>query len=74
MDGPRAAQKSELAEVIDLTSEKSPQPVLLGRRELTALIFGPYPKAEPIKCQGKAGEILERIFPFHFPIWELDHS
>ena len=59
---------------VALSSEESGQPVELGRRELAALVFGPYPKAKPIKCQGKAGEILEKIFPFHFPIWELDHS
>ena len=59
---------------VALSREDSGKGVELSRRELAQLVFGPYPTAEPIKCEGKAGEILEKIFPFYFPIWELDHS
>ena len=50
------------------------QPVVLSRRQLAQLIFGHFHKAEPIRCRGQTGQILQRIFPFYFPIWELDHS
>lgn len=50
------------------------QPVVLGRRQLTQLIFGHFHKDEPIRYPGHASQILQRMFPFYFPIWELDHS
>lgn len=59
---------------LTLSTEDSDNRTELSRRELTQLIFGPYPSAKPINCQAKAAKILEKIFPFYFPIWELDHS
>jgi hypothetical protein len=47
---------------------------MLTRRELTQLIFGAHPAAKPVECSGMTGEILQTIFPFYVPIWELDHS
>ena len=59
---------------VDLSTERSAEPIILTRRQLTQLIFGPHPAAEPVECSGRTGEILETIFPFYVPIWELDHS
>ena len=52
----------------------SDEKIELSRRQLTRLIFGAHPAADPIQPGGKVGEILEKIFPFYFPVWELDHS
>ena len=59
---------------VELSTEQSPEPVVLTRQELTQLIFGAHPAANPIECSGVTGEILQTIFPFYVPIWELDHS
>ena len=48
--------------------------VVLGRRRLVQLIFGAHRSAEPVECNSRAGEILRAVFPYYFPIWELDHS
>ena len=58
----------------EVSTERSGQPVELTRRELTRLIFGPHPAGEPVTADGEAGEVLDAIFPFYFPVWELDHS
>lgn len=59
---------------VDLSTERLTDPVVLTRRQLTQLIFGAHPTAQPVKCSGLTGEILKTIFPFYVPIWELDHS
>ena len=59
---------------VDLSTERSAEAVVLTRQQLTQLIFGPHPAAELVECSGRTGEILETIFPFYVPIWELDHS
>ena len=59
---------------VNLSTERSAEPIILTRRQLTQLIFGAHPVAKPVECSGKTGEILETIFPFYVPIWELDHS
>ena len=59
---------------VDLSVERSAEAVVLTRRELTQLIFGAHPAAQPVEYSGIAGEILQTIFPFYVPIWELDHS
>jgi predicted acetyltransferase len=59
---------------VDLSTERSAEPIILTRRQLTQLIFGAHPVAKPVECSGKTGEILQTIFPFYVPIWELDHS
>ena len=41
----------------------------LTRRELTAAVFG-----ENLAQRVAVPEPMRRIFPFYFPIWELDHS
>ena len=58
---------------VNFPTEKSQNQVVLSRREISQLIFGPYRAVESTKAKGGAGEILERIFPYYFPIWEIDH-
>lgn len=57
-----------------VSTERTDGVIELTRRQLTKLIFGPHPAADPISVDGEAGEILDAIFPFYLPIWELDHS
>ena len=59
---------------VDLSTERSAEPIILTRRQLTQLIFGPHPAAKPVEYSGRTGKILQTIFPFYVPIWELDHS
>ena len=59
---------------VDLSTERSAEAVMLTRRQLAQLIFGAHPTANPIKCSGVTGDILQTIFPFYVPIWELDRS
>lgn len=59
---------------VEVSSERSGEPIELTRRQLAKLIFGPHPAADPIEIRGQAGEILDAIFPYYFPVWELDHS
>ena len=57
-----------------VSPKRSGEAVELTRRQLTKLIFGPHPAADPITADGEAGEVLDAILPFYFPVWELDHS
>ena len=59
---------------IQFSNERLRDGVVLTRRQLAQLIFGAHPQAETPKFYGRAGEILQDIFPFYFPVWELDHS
>lgn len=59
---------------LDLSTDRTAAALILTRRQLTQLIFGPHPAATPVERSGVTGEILRTIFPFYVPIWELDHS
>ena len=59
---------------VELSSERRTEPIVLSRRQLAQLIFGGYAALEPLQLSAKAGAILERIFPYYFPVWGLDHS
>jgi len=59
---------------VDFSNDEAAEPVVLARRDLARLIFGPHPTAKEIELPGQAGEILRRVFPYYFPVWELDHS
>ena len=59
---------------VEFSDEEAAEPVVLTRRELARLIFGPHPAAKPIELPGQAGAILRHVFPYYFPVWELDHS
>jgi hypothetical protein len=62
------------AGAVGLSDDEAAEPVILTRRELARLIFGPNPAAKAIELPGQAGAILRHVFPYYFPVWELDHS
>ncbi|MCL0099859.1 GNAT family N-acetyltransferase [Dehalococcoidia bacterium] len=47
--------------------------IVLTRRELSRLIFGAHPSGLEVKIPGPPGKLLHGIFPYYFPIWEIDH-
>lgn len=47
--------------------------VMLTRRELTRLVFGNHPLDEALCLKGNGADLLRCVFPYYFPIWELDH-
>jgi hypothetical protein len=59
---------------IEFSAQPLHNPVVLNRRQLAQLVFGAHPTAERVTYQGEAREILEAVFPYYFPVWELDHS
>ena len=48
--------------------------VALDARQMVQLVFGGHPSCEPLDLPAGAAELLGQVFPFYFPIWELDHS
>ena len=48
--------------------------VALDARQMVQLIFGGHPSCEPLDLPAAAADLLGSLFPFYFPIWELDHS
>ncbi len=48
-------------------------PIALTRRELTKLVFGSHPSLDPLRVDGPGADLLKLVFPYYFPIWELDH-
>ena len=59
---------------VDISNKPLPEKLILTRRQLAQLIFGHHPKAKPVTINRKAGKILKKLFPFYFPVWQLDHS
>ena len=47
--------------------------IILTRRELTQLIFGSHHKLPQVSVGPSNRKILDRLFPYYFPVWELDH-
>ena len=47
--------------------------VELSRRDIARLVFGPHRTAKPVQVDGLPGDVFRTVFPFYFPIWELDH-
>ncbi len=59
---------------VEILSGQAADPLELTRRQLAQLIFGGHSSGEPIEATGEAGRIVQKVFPYYFPIWELDHS
>ena len=59
---------------IELAATESADPVVLTRRQLVQLIFGSHASLPPPAIDGPGTELLQALFPYYFPIWELDHS
>ena len=45
----------------------------LSRREITRFVFGSHPTADPIELPAPLKQVSEKIFPYYFPIWDIDH-
>lgn len=58
---------------VKVSTDARTEKVILTRRQLTQLIFGAHNSLPPVVPGGQGGEILQKIFPFYFPVWELDH-
>ena len=86
MEGPRACRPENFHETIALINQTfragadqdiaTDYPLVFDREklELAQLVFGSHPALEKVESAGPAGEILAQVFPYYFPIWELDHS
>ena len=48
--------------------------VALTERQMVQLVFGGHSSCEPLDLPAEVAPLLERVFPFYFPIWELDRS
>jgi len=58
---------------VSISTDPLPNKILLSRRQLTQLIFGSYLSLPPVPLDRPSKLLLEQIFPYYFPIWELDH-
>lgn len=58
---------------VSVSSDPLLDRVVLTRRQLTQLIFGSHTSLSPVSIEGSAKELLDRLFPYYFPVWELDH-
>lgn len=58
---------------VSISTQPLQNRVPLSRRQLTQLVFGSYPGLPPIPLEGPAKVLLEQIFPYYLPVWELDH-
>ena len=59
---------------VGFSTEPGVAPVVLSRRQLAQLIFGGHAALSPLVLPEEQGELLAQVFPYYFPIWELDHS
>ena len=57
-----------------ITAARSKDSLTLSRRQLAALIFGHHASVGPPPVPRGRSEILDRLFPFYFPVWALDRS
>ena len=48
--------------------------VALTERQMVQLVFGGHSSCEPLDLPARAADLLNQVFPFYFPIWELDRS
>ena len=54
--------------------DDAPAAERVAERQLVQLVFGGHPSCEPLDLPEKAADLLAPVFPFYFPIWELDRS
>ena len=57
----------------EVSSGAATEPIALTRRELTRVVFGSHPTLGPLDVSGPGADLLQLVFPYYFPIWELDH-
>lgn len=58
---------------VSIGVEAAGSSLLLPRRDMSRLFFGPHRGASAVTLEGAGGAILSRAFPYRFTIWELDH-
>ena len=58
---------------VELSATESAEPIVLTRRQLVQLIFGSHAALEAQTIDGPGADLLRCLFPYYFPIWELDH-
>ena len=58
---------------VTISPGELPDKLVFTRRQLAQLIFGSHHSVAPVEPSGLAAEILGTVFPYYFPIWELDH-
>lgn len=58
---------------VQISTDARTEQLWLTKRQLTQLIFGSHQSLPPVELPDSVGEILQKIFPFYFPVWELDH-
>ena len=59
---------------VEISSKKASDTIRLSRRDLTKVIFGSHHSNKSVDLSGAAKGILQQLFPYYFPVWELDHS
>ena len=58
---------------VSVSSDPCPDRVVLTRRQLTQLVFGSHESLPSVMIEGPARALLNRLFPYYVPFWELDH-
>ena len=58
---------------VSVSSDPRPDRVVLTRRQLTQLVFGSHGSLPSVTIEGPARALLNRVFPYYVPLWELDH-
>ena len=58
---------------VEFPTHDSPNWVVLSRRELVRLVFGPHRGAKAVVVNDPAGKILSQLLPYHFTVWQIDH-
>jgi predicted acetyltransferase len=58
---------------VNISTDARSDKLVLSRRQLAQLIFGSHHSVQALNLGGMSGKILGSIFPFYFPVWELDH-
>lgn len=59
---------------VKVTNDRLPDPIILSRPQLAQLVFGAHPSVPRLNLRGSGVHVLDALFPFYFPVWELDHS
>jgi len=59
---------------VEISSKKASDTIRLSRRDLTKVIFGSHHSNKSVDLSGAAEDVLQQLFPYYFPVWELDHS
>ncbi len=59
---------------VGFDADPAAERVALTERQMVQLVFGGHSSCEPLDLPARAADLLGQVFPFNFPIWELDRS